>query len=173
VRSLNFSPYLLHHLVLVFFSSLPLSIYPPDSTILCCSRFTDPVLFQVQRSGAVSEFLPSSSSSSFFVLLSSTPLSIYPTDSPILLLSKYKWLPPPFKMPPSSSSSEKLLTALPCLAVSSRSSNMRHRWMPSISIAVRGENHHRAAAPGGMRTSSAAVIFFLVFSFYLYNILLF
>uniref|UniRef100_A0A2N9GKX0 Uncharacterized protein n=1 Tax=Fagus sylvatica TaxID=28930 RepID=A0A2N9GKX0_FAGSY len=32
-----------------------------------------------------------------------------------------------------------LATALPCLAVSSRSSNMRHRWMASISIAVRGK----------------------------------
>ena len=48
-----------------------------------------------------------------------------------------------------------LATALPCLAVSSRSSNMRHRWMASISIAVRGENHHRPAAP--MRTSYSAV----------------
>jgi hypothetical protein len=34
----------------------------------------------------------------FLVPFSSPPLSIYPTDSPILLLSKYKWLPPPFKM---------------------------------------------------------------------------
>ena len=29
----------------------------------------------------------------------SPPLWIYPPYSPILLLSKYKWLPPPFKMP--------------------------------------------------------------------------
>ena len=107
--------------------------YLPDSPILC-GLWISPLIFfiifflcffphllcqfthQIHRSCAVSEFLPSSSSSSFFVLLSSTPLSIYPTDSPILLLSKYKWLPPPFKMPPSSSSSEKLLSALPCLA---------------------------------------------------------
>ena len=132
------------HLLCQFTHQIHRSCAVPDSPILCGLWISTLIFFiifflcffvhlvyqfthQIHRSCAVSEFLPSSSSSSFFVLGSSTPLSIYPTNSPILLLSKYKWLPPPFKMPPSSSSSEKLLSALPCLAVSSWSSNMRHR----------------------------------------------
>ena len=52
----------------LLFSSPPLSIYPPDSPILC-RLWISPLIFFIIF---------------FFVFFSSPPLSIYPPDSPIL-----------------------------------------------------------------------------------------